>query len=223
MAGETVPVRIQSMKRKSLRLGVTSEGVIEVKVPLRCPKYAVEQFLVGHNEWLRQRLADVKQQQQRQQAQLQYLGELLDWRADCNIKGIVLSPDEARFPASWDEATLRGKTDLWLRQQARGVFEQLIDQWWSSFERGAMIARPILRVKQMRTRWGSLSTRGYINLNMRLMHLPPALIELVVVHELCHSHHLNHSAAFYDLLEQHLPNHRVLEAQLKSMEASLMY
>lgn len=88
---------------------------------------------------------------------------------------------------------------------------------------GAHIGLPQLRVKNMRTRWGSLSSRGYINLNMKLMHLPEHLIEMVVVHELCHSHHLHHGQAFYQLMAQHMPDYQQRERELRSIEQGLMY
>ena len=80
-----------------------------------------------------------------------------------------------------------------------------------------------LRVKKMRSRWGSLSSRGYINLNLKLIELAPELIEMVVVHELCHSHYFDHSANFYRLMADKLPHYKALEAQLRSIEKGCAY
>jgi predicted metal-dependent hydrolase len=107
--------------------------------------------------------------------------------------------------------------------QAKVVFQELIDQWWPHFYQGALIGRPVLRVKKMRSRWGSLSSKGYINLNMKLMEFDPAIIEMVVVHELCHSHYFDHSANFYRLMAEKLPNYKTIEAQLKLIEADSAY
>lgn len=57
-----------------------------------------------------------------------------------------------------------------------------------------------ISVKDMRTQWGSCSLKGNINLNSRLLFLPPDLVRHVMLHELCHLSELNHSKAFYDLL-----------------------
>src|SRR5690606_39832156 len=79
--------------------------------------------------------------------------------------------------------------------------------------------RPQLRIKKMRTRWGSLSQRGYINLNLALMQLPEHLLELVVVHELCHLKHFDHGPGFRALMSQCLPDWRVREQQLSQLRS----
>ncbi len=75
--------------------------------------------------------------------------------------------------------------ERWLRQQATPLFADSIERQFGWFA-GQGNARPVLRVKKMRTRWGSLSAKGYINLNMALLHYPPAALDYVVMHELCH-------------------------------------
>ena len=75
----------------------------------------------------------------------------------------------------------------------------------------------------MRSRWGSLSSRGYINLSLKLVEMDPTIIEMVVVHELCHSHYFDHSANFYRLMAEKLPNYKAIEAQLKQIEKGNTY
>lgn len=58
-----------------------------------------------------------------------------------------------------------------------------------------------LAVRGQKTRWGSYSSRGTLSLNYKLLFLPEALLRHVILHELCHSVHMNHSADFWDLLE----------------------
>ena len=65
-----------------------------------------------------------------------------------------------------------------------------------------------LRVKHQRTRWGSCSAKGNLNFNLRLMMAPPAAIDSVILHELCHLQVLNHSDAFWNLLEKLCPDYR---------------
>ena len=64
-----------------------------------------------------------------------------------------------------------------------------------------------LRLKHNRTNWGSCSSRNNINLNISLMFLPPVLRDYVILHELCHLRHHDHSRAFHLLLEHLLTDH----------------
>ena len=63
-----------------------------------------------------------------------------------------------------------------------------------------------ISVRKMRSRWGSCSKEGNITINLLLGHLPDELLEYVVVHELCHLVHHDHSKSFWDLLHAYLPD-----------------
>ena len=65
---------------------------------------------------------------------------------------------------------------------------------------------PRLAIRRMKTRWGSMSPNGTLTLNSDLVRAPRECIEYVVTHELCHLKHRHHDAAFYGLLEQHMPD-----------------
>lgn len=222
--GREVQVIIRAMKRKSLRLGVTEAGEVEIKVPFYCPQYEVMSFLSQHTAWLEKRLAQLEVKQKAQLEQMKYLGKSYRFqRSEQKSKQPILIDDICYYPLSWKSENLIAKVELWQRGQAKELFQQLIDQWWPHFYQGALIGRPILRVKKMRSRWGSLSSRGYINLSLKLMELEPAIIEMVVVHELCHSHYFDHSVNFYRLMAEKLPNYKVIEAQLRQIEKGSVY
>lgn len=61
----------------------------------------------------------------------------------------------------------------------------------------------LVSIRASRTRWGSCSAANNINLSIYLMQLPPRLIDYVILHELVHTRHKNHSAAFWELLDDH--------------------
>lgn len=97
----------------------------------------------------------------------------------------------------------------------RPVFEALITRYYPLFKaRG--VAYPTLRIKTMKSRWGScIPGKGVITLNTRLLTKPMAAVEYVVVHELAHFLIQNHQADFYAVVAQVLPDYKARRKLLK--------
>ncbi len=72
-----------------------------------------------------------------------------------------------------------------------------------------------VQIRGQKSRWGSCSGRGTISLNYNLLFLRPALVRYVLLHELCHTVHLNHSPEFYALLGTWAPDYRSLRRELR--------
>ena len=72
-----------------------------------------------------------------------------------------------------------------------------------------------ITIRDQKTRWGSCSARGTLSFNWRLMLAPPAVLDYVVVHELCHLTHMDHSPAFWQAVEAVCPDYRTHRKWLK--------
>ena len=79
-----------------------------------------------------------------------------------------------------------------------------------------------ITIRAQHTRWGSCSREGNLNFNCMLMLAPPEIRDYVVIHELCHRKHLNHSADFWAQVEAHCPDYRIHRKWLKENGASLI-
>lgn len=99
----------------------------------------------------------------------------------------------------------------WLRIQARADFLQRIRYW--SQRMGVEVNQ--VRLKDQRTRWGSCSSLGNINLNWRLIQAPSRIIDYVVIHELAHLVELNHSPAFWAIVSDWYGDHKPAQQWLK--------
>ena len=98
----------------------------------------------------------------------------------------------------------------WLAATAREHFEPklraLSAATGNSFKR--------MHVRGQKTCWGSHSSTGTISINYCLLFLKPELVRYLMIHELCHAAHMNHSRRFWALVEKHEPEYRRLDKQL---------
>ena len=78
-----------------------------------------------------------------------------------------------------------------------------------------------ISIRDQKTRWGSCSSKGTLSFNWRLMLAPPAILDYVVVHELCHLNHMNHSKAFWQAVEAVYPDYRNARKWLKEHGSEL--
>ena len=91
----------------------------------------------------------------------------------------------------------------WYRYRAGERLPNVVESWWPRLGRGE---KSRVLIRDQRRLWGSCSPDGTLRFNWRTMMLPPALIEYIVVHELAHLTHRNHSADFWSLVSGAMPD-----------------
>lgn len=105
-----------------------------------------------------------------------------------------------------------------LADQARRVIPQRV----AYYARLIGVDYGRVTIRTQKTRWGSCSSKGNLNFNCLLMLAPPEVLDSVVVHELCHRKHMNHSKAFYAEIERVMPDYKTRHSWLKKNGAALM-
>ena len=93
--------------------------------------------------------------------------------------------------------------------------KQQLPPWLQQTSEELGLAYSGVSIRGQRTRWGSCSAKGRINLNYALLFLEPDLVRYLFVHELCHTVHLNHSRRYWELVESKEPHYRYYEKGLK--------
>ncbi len=109
-----------------------------------------------------------------------------------------------------DVAAVSGVLTAFCRDRGGALLRQAL----AAVSKESGLAYDGVTIRAQRTRWGSCTAKGHISLNYTLAFLPWELTRLVLLHELCHTRELNHSARFWNLLEGYVPGCRMVDARL---------
>ena len=200
----------KSPRAKYVQLKITPEKGLEVILPYRAGHVDINNLLLKHQQWIEKKLSQISLLSKRL-----ILPVCLDLSAieeKWTINSLK-STDKLQLLARPDYSLmlLGDVTDLksslekiktWLQKRAKNT----LIPWARSLSKQTGLEANKFSIRSQRTRWGSCSQEGNISLNHKLLFLPYNLANYVIIHELCHLKHLNHSKRFWHLVQQHDPN-----------------
>lgn len=201
---ELPPYRVLTHPRaRRARLKVSPAGEVEVVVPPRFPSHRVPEFVQNHRDWLLRTLQRIRQARSRwhdhdplwpEQVHFRFSGECWQVRDSTAPRSGVQVKTARLQVRGKDLLQKRQALQRWLSRAATARLTPPLQQLALTME--ASPAR--LQFRGQRSRWGSCSGRGDIQLNRALVFLPEALVRYVLIHELCHLRHHNHSRQFWE-------------------------
>ncbi len=109
------------------------------------------------------------------------------------------------FSSDTSKPALELQLDQWYKERAKIVFGEIVEEVLPKFKK-YKVHQPVINIRKMSQRWGSCTPSGKIILNTEIIKAPKGCIEYVIVHELCHLVHHNHSKLFLNLLNRLLPD-----------------
>ena len=110
-----------------------------------------------------------------------------------------------------DSETVKNAVVKWYRERAREVLQQKV----CYFQKFIGKSVGDIRIKEQKSRWGSCSAKGNLNFNWKIIMAEDDMIDYLVVHELCHRLHMNHSKEFWESVGKLIPDYKTKEKWLK--------
>ena len=214
---------IRSLRRKSIGIRVSSDNSVTVHAPLKISESRIREIVTSKSAWIRKRItkndamnARSRLKEYKDGEEFLFLGESCRLEIVWDSTGITLQDRRLRFGVP---SGLNGKERSyigqhlkeWYIRQAMQIFHDRV-----GFYRDVLgVKTNLIRVKTLRSRWGSCSIHGNLSFNWLLVMSPPAVIDYIVVHELCHCIQRNHSPAYWKLVESILPDYKIRKKWLK--------
>jgi len=222
LAGKHITYTLKrSSKRRSIGLRIDDRG-LTISVPLRASEKWLQSVLQDKARWVVEKLdswqvCEPTELRWVDGEKIDYLGELLTLRVERNL---FAAPAHRRGNDLWlfvgydsEAAHIEQLVMSWYRQEAEKLFRTRVAQYAPLL----MVVPRKITLSSAKTQWGCCTARGTVSLNVQLIKLPLRLVDYVVVHELAHLREMNHSAAFWNVVESVCPDYAGLRSELKAV------
>jgi hypothetical protein len=215
--GGKIPVEIIYHPKNQIKLIVTKH--LEVKLYCRkgTPDGIIHSFLLNKTDWIIKHIQKFRKRIELEEvkftdgSKLRFLGKEYILKFINRAENYVDIFDEFVVIASnkpIDKEIAKNVLTEWLTHKSKEFFPKLIDRYLKELSEYGLTLNSIV-IRPMKTRWGTChKLKKIITLNVYLMQENPAFIEYVVLHEICHLKHANHSKRFYDFVEKFMPDWR---------------
>ncbi|MCG6969658.1 MAG: M48 family metallopeptidase [Gammaproteobacteria bacterium] len=224
-----ITIRV-SARAKHACLKVNGVGHVEVVIPKGYNQSLLPEFIAQHQTWLNKTIARMKAVRdpaldtlRPQRIELQAVNET--WQVNYGLRekpGMSEYRNAHCDPALWvwnreESEPVTPLLSKWLTAKAKSTLPAWLEQ--VSEQTGLRYSK--LCIRAQKTRWGSCSHKKHINLNRALLFLPEELVRYLMIHELSHTVHLNHSRAYWSLVARWAPQYQSYEKQLNQYSSRI--
>jgi predicted metal-dependent hydrolase len=175
---------IRKFRLKHTYIHVKSDASVEIRTSLTTPKKSIEAFVIKKSSWIRKKQALMQNKSSLEREKFYLFG--------------------ARYEKTEYGITTDTTLDILYRQKAIEMITPLIQAWSQKMQ----LFPTHVGYRKNKTRWGSCNGKNRLSFNTNLAKMHPDFIEYVVVHELAHIKHKNHSKAFWEEVEKFLPDYK---------------
>lgn len=210
---------LKRSRRRSVALRVDAQG-LTVQAPIRASQKWLDTILREKSGWVIAKLLQMREHALpklvwQDDMRLLFLGEELRITLLTGVSQAAFLCDGelmVGMPAEYESTLLEKMVTDWYRTQAMTCFRERLAVYADKLG----LSVPVMKLSNATTRWGSCSVRGELRLSWRLIKAPLAQIDYVVAHELAHLRHLDHSAAFWRVVDSVYPGYQSAQKALRN-------
>ncbi|HMT02240.1 MAG TPA: SprT family zinc-dependent metalloprotease [Burkholderiales bacterium] len=202
---------ITKSKRKSFAIIIKPCGEVSVKVPYRASKFQIKEFITKNQNWIKQQLEQINNE-------LAIIKQSKNLLFFLGHKYLVKENNHQTNPIEFTgtEFVIKNgflnKIPQWYKLQTEKLVKPIIEEYSQKFN----FKYTSFKITNAKSRWGSCNINGSICFSYRLSMLPLEVINYIVVHELTHLKHFNHSKDFWNAVKQICPDYKVANQWLKN-------
>lgn len=232
--GERFEFKIIKKKKKNITIRISKNGDVVVTSPIYVDDKYIYNLVEGKSNWIIEKLKEIEKIKNEQRkieykngGKIEYLGKkfIIDISED-NVDKISINLRDENLVIKLPkykgniitEEYLKTVIETFLKEQAKVILKERVELLSGKYN---LIPNRVVN-KEQKTIWGSCSNKGNINLNWRLVIMPIDVIDYVVVHELCHLKHHNHSNRFWNLVKDIIPDYEDKKRWLKENGGRIM-
>lgn len=204
--GNKYEVIIEKKNNKNTYIRVKDDLKIYVSTSYLTPKFMIKS-LIDNNKQSINKMIDHALKKQNKKNEYYFLGMKLN----------IIKSNVKRPYLEYDNLYINNKEDIdkWFNKITRKVFQERLDVIYNNFTKD--IPYPKLVIRKMTTRWGVCNKNlQKVTLNYNLIHMDRKYLDYVIVHELSHFIHFDHSKDFWKLVEENEPNYKKIRKEMRS-------
>lgn len=204
--GNKYEVIIEKKNNKNTYIRVKDDLKIYVSTSYLTPKFMIKS-LIDNNKQSINKMIDHALKKQNKKNEYYFLGMKLN----------IIKSNVKRPYLEYDNLYINNKEDIdkWFNKITRKVFQERLDVIYNNFTKD--IPYPKLVIRKMTTRWGVCNKNlQKVTLNYNLIHMDRKYLDYVIVHELSHFIHFDHSKEFWKLVEENEPNYKKIRKEMRS-------
>lgn len=219
---------IRSRQARNYRITYLDNATFRITVPRGQKNPDPEELLSSHRRWISNRLKNERKRQVpppelKDGGTIPLLG--VPWQLNKQTGStrrpswIYQPEDQTVCICARDSSGIVKALELWYKHMAGDFLAHRIPYWTTRMR----VSPAGFRIKNQKTIWGSCSHRGSLNFNWRIMILSPGAADYLIIHELAHLKHLNHSPSFWNMVERFCPDYKAGRREIKDKNRWLLF